>query len=258
MSREYRFLAVGSLAFFVILEAMLVAAIFYWDSFSEALEQGSAIVRILASAIPAAQDALTLVDEHGMYGYNVGQHFFKGCNTLGIAAAVFFSVGIVAGESHRGTLEIVLARPISRTRHLLERWLGGAVALVIPVFLTSLTIPWLSAQVGEEQELFPYVLCAVHQSLALLAVYSVSTLVSALTKNPIKIALAQLFFYTFHFAIYIIREINEYSLYKLVDMFDYVDIKTNGHLDGTVVWGFVATAAASLIAAVLAYRRRLP
>jgi len=31
-------------------------------------------------------------------GYISGQHFFKGCNTLGTAAAVLFAVGAVAGD----------------------------------------------------------------------------------------------------------------------------------------------------------------
>jgi ABC-type transport system involved in multi-copper enzyme maturation permease subunit len=61
-----------------------------------------------------------------VFAYVTGQHFFKGCNTLGTAAAVLLAVGAVAGEAHRGTLEIWLARPLSRRRILSERWVQGA------------------------------------------------------------------------------------------------------------------------------------
>ena len=90
-----------------------------------------------------------LLEVTGVEGYVIAQHFFKGCMVLGIPAAVLFSMGAVAGEVHRGSLEIWLARPLSRNRILVERWVQGALAVVIPVFATSLTIPWLLSFVDE-------------------------------------------------------------------------------------------------------------
>ena len=95
------------LGYFVILELMLVGAVLYWPNFEGNLES----VRALSSPIPALRDIINDIEETGVFGYISGQHFFKGCNTLGTAAAVLFAVGAVAGEAHRGTLEILLARP---------------------------------------------------------------------------------------------------------------------------------------------------
>src|SRR5207244_3420014 len=107
-----------------------------------------------------------------LMGYVLVQHFFKGCNAIGTAAAVLFAAPAIAGEAQRGTLEILLARPFSRTRILCERYVAGALALTLPIFLTTPTIPFLAARVHEEAELAPYLWCALHQALFLLALYS--------------------------------------------------------------------------------------
>ena len=78
-----------SVAFFVILELMLVAAILYWPSFSENI----GAVRALIGGIPAVGDLLDELEDAGVFGYIAGQHFFKGCNTLGTAAAALFAAG---------------------------------------------------------------------------------------------------------------------------------------------------------------------
>jgi ABC-type transport system involved in multi-copper enzyme maturation permease subunit len=77
------------------------------------------------------------------------QHFFKGCNALGGMVAVIFAMNAVAAEAQRGTLEIWLARPLSRRRLLLERWAAGAIWLSLPVF-RPLTIPFLAEAGGAQ------------------------------------------------------------------------------------------------------------
>src|SRR6186997_3301508 len=126
MGRTYVFLGGASLALTVILELMLVAAIRFFPNFEEHFET----LRILAG-ISSLQGIMNQIEESGVVGYVVAQQFFKGCNTLGTAAAVLFAVGAVAGEVHRGTFELWLARPFTRSRLLAERFATGALALVV-------------------------------------------------------------------------------------------------------------------------------
>lgn len=242
-----------TLLYFVILELMLVAAVLYWPNFEENVEA----LRLMAP-IPALKDIVTQIEQGGVFPYVAGQQFFKACNSLGSAAAVLFSVGAVAGEASRGTLEMWLARPFSRARILTERYALGALALCVPVFLSSATIPWLADRVDEAFELWPLMLCSFHQCCLLMAIYSLTFLLSALGSHPIRIALLVLFVTTFEFAIYMIMEWTHYSIYRLSDIEDFIAIESSRAIDWRVCGPLLAVAAAFYGASLWAFRRRVP
>jgi ABC-type transport system involved in multi-copper enzyme maturation permease subunit len=242
------------LGYFVILELMLVGAVLYWPNFEGNLES----VRALSNPIPALRDIMNDIEETGVFGYIAGQHFFKGCNTLGTAAAVLFAVGAVAGEAHRGTLEILLARPYSRLRILLERYLAGALALTVPIFLSSATIPWLTDRVGEAVDLQSFLLGSAHQSIFLLSIYSTTFLLSTLGNNPTRIALLVLFTTTFLFAIYMIKVVTDYSFYRLCDIRDFIKIEDQRALDWTTLGPLLAASVVLFGLSYAVFRRRVP
>lgn len=243
-----------ALAYFAILEVMLVAAVLAYPALLENLPH----LRGLAGQIPVVGDMFQQVEEHGFQAHVLVHHFFKGCNTLGTAAAVLFAAPAVAGEAHRGTLEMWLALPFSRRRLLLERYLLGALVVVLPVFLSTLTIPLLGARVDELEPYGPYLRCAVHQSLFLLAIYGVTFLLSCLGSNPTKIALALLFLTTFEFAIYMISNVTHWSLFRLCDMWVMLRIAEDGRLDAGIVAALLGAIAACLAASLAAFQRRTP
>ncbi len=244
MGRSYGGLALASLAYAVILELMLYAAIRFFPDFEEHFET----LRVLAS-ISTLQDIMGRIEEGGVVAYVVAQQFFKACNTLGTAAAILFAVGAVAGEVQRGTFELWLARPFSRTRLLGERFLAGALAVVLPVFLTSATIPALCAGIGEEVGLAPMLLCALHQSVFLLALYALAFAASAVGTNPTRIALVLLFATTFSFAIYMIEVVTHYSIYRWVDVEVFLGIAEGQRLPWPL---FLSLGAAVLVCAAVA------
>ncbi len=248
-------LAFFALAYALLLEAMLAAAILFWPEF---LENMSAI-RSMAKSVPIVGDEMVgKIEEYGLPAYVLAQHFFKGCNALGTAAAVLFAAPAVAGEAHRGTLELLLARPFSRTRLLLERYAAGALALVVPVFLTTLTIPLLAERVEEYEAYAPYLLCAAQQSLFLLAIYGVTFLCSCLGSNPNKIALTILFVSVFQFALYMIKTVTHASLFRLCDMDVLLALYDDGRWNAPIVLGLAATIGACLAGSLFAFRRRCP
>ena len=144
MGRDARSCLGRLAALAVLLELMLVPAVLYWPVFEENVAFAKNLVPFLKG-----KDVLGMVEVTGFTGYVIAQHFFKGGLFGGVLAAVLFSMNAVAGEARRGTLEIWLAQPVSRRRLLLERWLQGALALVAPVLLSSLTIPWLATFVDD-------------------------------------------------------------------------------------------------------------
>ncbi|MEM7306191.1 MAG: ABC transporter permease subunit [Planctomycetota bacterium] len=253
MGRSYLSLAAAALAYAVILELLLVAAILFFPNFEENIEA----LRMMAG-ISALKNIMTQIEDGGVVAYVVGQQFFKGCNTLGTAAAILFAVGAVAGEVHRGTFELWLARPYTRARLLTERYVAGALAVVVPVFLTSATIPALCDHIGEEVEMAPMMLSSVHQSGFLLAVYSLTFLCSTVGSNPTRIALVFLFSTTFSFATYMIEQVTDYSIFRWTDIDDFMEICVNEALLPGKLAVFLGTAALLYVAALVAIRRRVP
>jgi len=253
MSRSVKHYALAGTGFFLLLEAMLVAAILYWPNFRDNVNA----VKALAPT-QLLRELVEGMSQEGVLAYVNAQHFFKGCNTMGVAASVLFAINVVAGEAHRGTLELLLSRPISRSRILLEKWVSGALAVVIPIFLTSLTIPWLLTFVDETAPIGLVLLCAVHQSLFLLLIYTVAFFWSCLSSKPINIAFAMLFVTTFEFAIYLVKDLTHWSIFRVVDIDDYSKIVHTGELPVGYTIGMSVAILVLISASLAAFKRRSP
>jgi hypothetical protein len=249
-----RGLLLFALGYTLVLELLLVAAVLYWPDFLANVDS----IRKLASPIPILGEKVGEIEEAGVFGYVAGQHFFKGCNTLGTAAAVLFAAGAIAGEAQRGTLEILLARPFSRARILVERYLLGFAAFALPIVATSASIPALAAAVGEEVSLSSALLGAVHQSVFLAPIYGLAFLLSTVGSNPTRIGLAVLFGTTCSFGLYMVKRVTHWSLFRLCDIDDFVRIDREGTLDPRVLVPLLAVALVLYLAAQVAFRRRVP
>jgi ABC-type transport system involved in multi-copper enzyme maturation permease subunit len=244
---------IATALYFVVLELMLVPAILYWPRFSEHIPAIRGLM-----PLPFAQKLMDVIDQAGVEPYVILQQYFKACNILGAAAAVLFAVSSVAGEAHRGTLEIVLARPLSRRHVLFERWAAGALQVSVPVFLTSATIPWLLSLVDESMSMRTLMLCSAHESLFLLALFSLTFFFSAVGRNPVRIAVGVLFLSIFEFSIYVIERVTHWSLFRLADVEVFLAIDRRGALDPKLVLPLAGISLAFLVASLFAFERRTP
>ncbi len=253
MLREHRFHLFASFAYFVVLELLLVAAVLFWPDFEKNIDA-------LRSMIPIdeIQAMVDKIGEAGAPAYVNGQHFFKGCNTVGTLAAIIFAMGAVAGEAHRGTLEIWLARPLSRRRILLERWIVGALAVTIPVFATSATVPLLLERVHEEMSFAWLMRSSLQQSLLLLAIYGVTFLFSCVSSRPIAIAFGMLMFAIFEFSLYMIPSVTHASIFRLTDIDVFAWIGNYQTLDWRLAVPLVLVIAATVWGSLTAFARRVP
>lgn len=252
MGRDLRFYAFGALAYGLVLELLLVAAIVYWPEFEDNVD---AIRDFMPGELKGALDRIA---SGGVASYLHAQHFFKGCNTLGTLAAVIFAMGAVAGEAHRGTLEIWIARPVSRKRLLLERWIGGALAVCVPVFATTATAPFLLGTIEVEMQLGPLMFGAVHESLVLLVLYSMAFLWSCLATRIVGIAFGMLLFALLHFVAYLIPVVTHWSFYRLSDIDVFAGIGATHALDWRMCVPMIAASAILLIVSLRVFERRMP
>ncbi|MCC7015190.1 MAG: ABC transporter permease subunit [Planctomycetes bacterium] len=253
MARALRSMLWRAVAYAVVLELMLIPAILYFPEFEKHTRQ----LRAMAP-LPVLRDIVDTLEEGGVFAYVTGQHFFKGCNTLGTAAAVLLAAGAVAGEVHRGTFEIWLARPVSRVRLLTERWIQGALAVTLPVVATTLSIPWLLTKVGYALPYSPLLLSAVQQCAMLLAIYSTTFFLSTLARAPMGIAFAMLVFTIFQFAVYLVERMTHWSLFRLTDVERFLDIQRTGGFDWRALGPLVFVTLAMYVASLVSFARRTP
>lgn len=241
------------IGFLVVLELMLVPAVLYFPEFQKHANSLKAM-----APIPVLRNVIDTLEQGGVFAYVTGQHFFKGCNTLGTAAAVLLACGAVAGEVHRGTFEIFLARPLSRRRILTERWLEGAAAVCLPVVLSTLTIPWLCTLVGHTVAYGPLLLCAVQQCAVLLAVYGVTFFLSTRARAPMGIAFVMLFLTVFQFAVYLVERITHFSLFRLTDVERFLYIQRENSFEAWAILPPLAITLVSFAASLVSFERRTP
>jgi ABC-type transport system involved in multi-copper enzyme maturation permease subunit len=237
----------------LVLELMLVPAVLYWPQFEVNVGKLKSM-----TPLPVLKQLVGSLEAGGVFAYVAGQHFFKGCNVLGAVAAVLFAMGAVAGEAHRGTLEIWLARPVSRARLLSERWLQGALALCLPVIATTLTIPPLLAHIEIEARLAPYLWSALHECLFLTCIYSATFLCSCVGRRPLVIAMGMLFLTILQFAIYLIEHATHWSLIRLADIEVLMRIQARLGLEPRLVAAMLGFTVVCFALSQAAFRRRVP
>jgi ABC-type transport system involved in multi-copper enzyme maturation permease subunit len=237
----------------LVLELMLVPAVLYWPQFEVNVGKLKSM-----TPLPVLKQLVGTLESGGVFAYVAGQHFFKGCNVLGAVAAVLFAMNAVAGEAHRGTLEIWLARPVSRARLLSERWLQGALALCLPVILTTLTIPPLLARIDIDARAEPYLWAALHQCLFLTGIYSATFLWSCAGRRPLLIAMGMLFLTILQFAIYLIEHVTHWSVIRLADIEVLMRIQARLGLEPRLALPLAGFSALCFVLSHAAFRRRVP
>ena len=134
-----------TLAHFVVLEAMLVAAVLYWPEIAPNLRKLSAIKSLVPGEF--MKRMFQGVIDHGYPAYITVQQFFKGVNIISIATAVLLATGTIAGERETGTIEFLLSRPASRLRVLWSKFWVLALCVVVPIFASTATIPLLEGTI---------------------------------------------------------------------------------------------------------------
>ncbi|MCA8941048.1 MAG: ABC transporter permease subunit [Planctomycetes bacterium] len=256
--REIRLMTV---AYTLLIEIMLVPAILLWPKLRREVATFERLMPM--QTLKNMMRAIADPDASGAYSaYMSAQMFFKGTNVVGIAGAVLFATALVARERENGTLEFLLSRPYSRTRILLSKFLVVAVALVVPIYLTSWTAIPLSTLVEEQLDFGTVTLAATHASAFVVLFAALTLLCSVVARSQAHTAFAVGAFIVIQVAIYFIQEIRIASLFQLSDFDVYGPILSGNRpfvsvFFGSTVWLLVATAAIVAVA-VAQFRRAEP
>ena len=122
--------------------------------------------------------------------YIVSQWFGKNLFEFAIFFGVINSIGAVAGETERKTAIFLFSRPISRTRILFVKYTVILSATLIPVLLSTYTLPFLARPISQKINMAVFNRFTVQALFATSAVISVSFLFSVLINDRVKSGLA--------------------------------------------------------------------
>ncbi|MDG2207853.1 MAG: ABC transporter permease subunit [Pirellulales bacterium] len=252
LARQYaRGLLWLTIGYFAILEAAMVAAILYWPKFRDNTPA-------LAKLIPfqALQDLLTAVQQSGYWPYFAIQQWFKGCSLFGVAAIAFMGSGIIAREADQRTAEFLFSRPVSRRTVLRVRSLVLLLAVVLPVYLSSISAIWISPLVDERLPWRATLLASTYMACFLAMLVAATVLLSVLSTHQLRAGVIVVGIVLLSFAQYLIQGIDQWSLFATIDVWTFMKIGA-GEFPLVRSGCFVAAALAMLFAAEMRLERRV-
>lgn len=208
--RENALLALG---YSLLLIVNMVAAVRYWPDLRDNVPAALKLI-----PLAPLQQFFQAMEDYGYWAYVCFQQFWKAAGVFGVAAAGLMGTGIVARDADNRTAELLLSRPISRARIYFQRWLAGALLLVVPLFATTLIAVRMAPGVGEALDLGVALRATAYVSLFVLAVYSLTCAVSAHGAHQLRAAVIVMGFMLLQFALYMIKGVWDWSLYNLIDL----------------------------------------
>lgn len=238
------------LGYVVVLEAAMVAAILYWPRFRD---NTPAIAKLVP--FDSLQRLLESVEVEGYWPYFAVQQWFKGCSLFGLAAAAFLTSGLIARDADQKTAEFLLSRPISRSRVFMTRWFATCGLVVVPVYLSSISAIWISPAVDEQLEWGLVLLASTYMSLFLVMLVSFTAMVSAMSSHQMRAGIILIGVMLLSFAFYLIQEVDNFSLFKTVDVFVFMQISA-GNFPWITSGSFVVATVLMILIGLAAFRRR--
>ncbi|MDF1837539.1 MAG: hypothetical protein P1V35_06715, partial [Planctomycetota bacterium] len=132
------------------------------------------------------------------------------------------------------------------------------LAVAIPVLLSSLTVPALLETVGTSMNYGDLVRCSIYQWIFLGTIFSIAFAFSALGEQPLKIAFVLLFLCIAEFAIYMVKTITHYSIFRWSDIQTYAAMIGTNEMPRGQVGIMVLIQAVAFTVGFAIFRRRTP
>jgi ABC-2 type transport system permease protein len=205
-----------SLAYLLILEIGVVAAVLMWPNLKS---EAAAFGRLFpAKFLQRMFNALSDPNQSTAYNaYMAVQLYFKGTNIVALAFSVLLGTGIIARERENQTLEFLLARPVSRSRVLRSKFAVIALAMLVPIFVTSMSAVPLSRVVDEQLDPWRVLGASTHAAAFALVFLAATTVVSVVGRNQVHVAAVVGAFLVIQVVLFFVQVIRVVSIFRLAD-----------------------------------------
>lgn len=174
--------------------------------------------------------------------------------------AVSFANALCAGEIEKGTIELTLAQPISRSKTLLARFFAGSMSITIFTFISAYGI-MLSAIIHNISYNAPnYLTVSIIGSLCGIAIFSMAVFFSTLFSEKGRVAITVTSILLLMYAGNIIASLEDnLDKIKLASFFHYFDAPAVFGKNEIIEWSvlvFSLTIVVFLVAALVRFQKR--
>ncbi|MDD5342505.1 MAG: ABC transporter permease subunit [Patescibacteria group bacterium] len=200
------------------------------------------------------------LDMSTLENYIAMEHFSMIWPLMLVIFMISIAGGALAGEIDRGTIELLLARPISRLKLFIGRYLYGFIALVIFILATVFTVIPLAEMHKVTYDADRYLIISILGLFFGLAVFSLSMLVSALFSERGRVSMIMGGSLVLMYVLNVVASLKEnLSDLKYLSFFHYFDAQsalTKGELNWTSIWVFAGIIIVSTIIGAMVWKRR--
>ncbi len=188
------------------------------------------------------------------------EHFSLVWPIMVIIFVIAFGGAQIAGEIEKGTIETVLAQPISRLKIFLGKYLAGVISLVAFCAVSVFSVIPLAALHGVDYRLENYWTMSILGFLFALAIFSISMLAASIfsEKGKSNFTIGGIIL-----AMYVINVISSFkeSLKDLKYLsffyyYDYAAAIMHNKIDGLTIWVFLGVSVVATILGALWFMRR--
>jgi ABC-2 type transport system permease protein len=247
------------LIYIIVALAFLLMYVSMFPSFADQTEQWDEVMKTIPEGV---MKAFNLED----YSFARLENFLSGelysitWPLLLIILAVSTAGAAIANEIEKGTIEIILAQPITRTKFYLSRYIAGVVVILVFVIITIYpTIPMAKIF---DISITPnnYSTLAFSAFLFGIAVFSVGYALSAIFSDRGKVyfltAGLMVLMYVFNIVALLKESFSDLKYLSFFHYFNPVDNLVRNKIDATGVIVFITTIIVAFAVGLIVYNKR--
>lgn len=193
-------------------------------------------------------------------GFIALRHFSLVWPIMLILLAISLATRGLAGEVEKGTVELLLSRPISRLRVFVSRYMFGLLSIVVFTVVTVMAVWPLAAVHGVALQLDRYLLLMCLAAIFGLALFSLSLMISAWCSEQGRVSMIMgsllVAMYFLHIVAALKDSLDGLKYFSFFYYFDAQGVLKEGVINPVSLWVFALVIVASLLSGAIIWQKR--
>jgi ABC-2 type transport system permease protein len=238
------------LAFTILMSMVSVVQVLFWPNVKR-------LIPLVVDQMPDFFKGLVGgIATEGFVFYIITQQLIKNVVIFGSGLAILLGASAVAREREAGTLELLLAQPISRARVLAEKFTFSALSLAIPVLVSSM-LAWPAAFfVDEAVDPIPLLVASLYCYLVLLVIFAFTFALGVVIDEQMKVLSASLGACIVMMLLVIFEQTKPFSIYGYIYPEVLRPIFVAGSVPYALAFSMAAIGALLFWLSLLMFRKR--
>ncbi|MBW1873518.1 MAG: ABC transporter permease subunit [Deltaproteobacteria bacterium] len=238
------------LAFFVFMSAVSVVQIVFWPTFEKLLPS---IMEVVPKKL---QWLVGAMQREGFVYFTMTQQLMKNVGMFGSALAIILGASAVAKEIEAGTMELLLAQPISRMRVLAEKYLFNLGVLAIPLLFSTVLVYPAALFIGENISLTALLVAGLYCFSLVAVIYSFAFFLGVLVDTQMQVIVVSLAVCLIMMILAVFKSTSFLSLFSYMDLVILRAIFISAQVPLLEIFAFALVCAAFFAGAVWRFRKK--